>query len=340
MIGFCNKKFYDGELIPYTTSGAERPMIVVRTVEGNHMRQHRGGGRSNQREVDVIAGEVLPEYCRGVADTDIGVTTPYRLQADKATDALDQIEAHTIHKFQGRQKKVVILTTVLDETWRGKTGLRFVDDPQMINVAVSRAVQRFILVTNYDMLPTSRHIRDLVGYIRYHNPGEEVADSAVISIFDLLYTAYSERLRPLAARLKKELKYPSEDIIWTVLHDILAEQQYAHLTVSCQILLRNLLSDLSRLTPEQLAYVRNRASVDFVVYNRVTNQPLLAIEVDGFAFHENNPAQLKRDLVKNEILRAYQMPLLRLPTTGSREAQRIREALDHAEAHWARLSAR
>ncbi len=36
------------------------------------------------------------------------------------------------------------------------------------------------------MLPTSRRIRDLVGYIRYHNPGEEVADSTVVSVFDLL----------------------------------------------------------------------------------------------------------------------------------------------------------
>ena len=55
IIGFCNKKFYDGELIPFTrTRRRERPMVVVRTVEGNHMRQHRGGGRSNQREIDVI----------------------------------------------------------------------------------------------------------------------------------------------------------------------------------------------------------------------------------------------------------------------------------------------
>ena len=166
----------------------------------------------------------------------------------KAADVLDQAEADTVHKFQGRQKQVVILTTVLDETWRGRTGLPFVDDPQMINVAVSRAIQRFIVVTNYDMLPTSRHIRDLVGYIRYHNPGEDVVDSAVVSVFDLLYRAYSQRLRPLAARLRKELKYPSEDIIWTVLHDILAEERYAHLTVSSQVLLRNLLPDLSRLT--------------------------------------------------------------------------------------------
>lgn len=331
IIGFCNKKFYDGELIPYTTGGAERPMIVVRTVEGNHMRLHREGGRSNQREVDVIAEEVIQEYCRGMVDDDIGVTTPYRRQADKTAAALDQIEADTVHKFQGRQKKVVIMTTVLDETWSGKTGLRFVDDPQMINVAVSRASRRFILVTNHDMLPTSRHIRDLVGYIRYHNPGEEIVDSAVISMFDLLYSAYSARLRPFAARLKKELNYPSEDIIWTALHDILAEQRYTHLRVGPHVLVKNLLPDFSRLTPEQATYVGNRASVDFVVYNRVTNQPLLAIEVDGFAFHENKPVQLKRDALKNEILRAYQLPLLRLPTTGSGEDRRIREALDNAE---------
>jgi hypothetical protein len=334
IIGFCNKKFYDGGLIPYNTRTDDQPMIVVRTAEGNHMRQHREGGRSNQRELDAIVQEVIPAaYREGFASTDIGVTTPYRRQASKAADVLDQTEADTIHKFQGRQKQMVILTTVLDETWRGRTGLAFVDDPQMINVAVSRAIRRFILVTNNDMLPKSRHIRDLVGYIRYHNPGDEIVNSAVISVFDLLYRAYSPRLRPLAARLRKELKYRSEDIIWTVLHDIITEPDYAHLTVSPQVLLDHLLPDLGALTPEQAAYVGRRASVDFVVYNKVTNQALLAIEVDGFAFHENNPDQLARDKLKNEILDAHQLRLLRLPTTGSGEHQKIRQALDDAEAH-------
>jgi hypothetical protein len=339
IIGFCNKKFYEGELIPYTTSGAERPMIVVRTVEGNHMRQHRGGGRSNQREVDVIAQEVIRDHCRGFADADVGVTTPYRLQADKTSDVLDQLQADTIHRSQGRQKQVVILTTVLDETWRGHTGLPFVDDPQMINVAVSRAIRRFILVTNNDMLPTSRHIHDLVGYIRYHNPGDEVVDSAVISVFDLLYSAYSQRLRPLVARLSKKFKYPSENIVWTVLNDIFTEPDYTHMTAIPQMLLKNLLPNLDRLTTDQAAYVKNRASIDFVVYNRVTNRPLLAIEVDGFEFHENKPAQLKRDALKNEILSVHDMPLLRLPTTGSGEPHRIRDALTSAEAHWTHHSA-
>ncbi|WP_243794343.1 AAA domain-containing protein [Saccharopolyspora gloriosae] len=335
IIGFCNKKFYRDELIPYTTGGDGRPMIVVRTVEGNHMRRHRTGGRSNRREVEVIETEVIPDHCAEVDAADIGITTPYRLQADKARDLLDQIASDTVHKFQGRQKKVVVMTTVLDETWRGRSGLPFADDPHLINVAVSRAIERFILVTNNDMLPTSRHIRDLIGHIRYHDLDEDVVDSAVVSIFDLLYQQYSLRLRSLAGRLKNERAYKSEDIAWTVLHEVLAEQRYEHLTVVAQVLVKSLFPDLSVLTPEQAKYAGNRASVDFVIYNRVTNRPLLAIEVDGFAYHENKPEQLRRDELKNQIFRTHDMPLLRLPTTGSGEQRRIRQALDEAETHWA-----
>ncbi|WP_246538229.1 hypothetical protein [Saccharopolyspora endophytica] len=51
-------------------------------------------------------------------------------------------------------------------------------------------------------LPTSRHIKDLVGHIRYQNPDDEVVDSSVISVFDLLYSRYSHRLRALADRIR------------------------------------------------------------------------------------------------------------------------------------------
>jgi very-short-patch-repair endonuclease len=143
----------------------------------------------------------------------------------------------------------------------------------------------------------------------------------------------AQRLRPLAARLKNEMAYKSEDIIWTLLHDILAEEQYTDLVAGHQVLLRNLLPGIDGLTARQEAYVRHRASVDFVVYRRVSNLPRLVIEVDGFAYHENNPAQLARDALKNEILQTRGLRLLRLPTTGSDEAKRIRKALDEVEGN-------
>ena len=330
IIGFCNKKFYDGQLVPFTSSvPGSHPLRIVRTVEGNHMRDHQGGGRSNQREIDVVVQDVIQRF---FADTDkdkIGIATPYRLQAGKFTDQLTGIQASTVHKFQGREKEVVIMSTVLNENVNGRNGLDFVDDPHLVNVAVSRAQKQFVLVTNSGMLPKSRNLRDLIDYIQYHDPGQEVFESTIVSVFDLLYKDYSPRLRPLAGRLRQRTGFASENIVWTVLNEILAEAPYRDFTVTDQVVLRNLLPDLTRLTAEQAAYVRHRAtSLDFVVYNRISNRPAFAIEVDGFAHHENDPLQQVRDAHKDAICAIHQIPLLRLPTTGSGEERIIRQWLD------------
>ena len=54
---------------------------------------------------------------------------------------------------------------------------------------------------------------------------------------------------------------------------------------------------------------------------------VLVIEVDGFAFHENKPEQLARDELKDNVLRKYGIRFLRLPTNGSGEDEKIRNAL-------------
>ena len=334
IIGFCNEKFYDGQLIPFTTGRSARPVVVHTTALGNHMRQHRSGGRSNQREIDVIEREVIPQHCADVARNEIGVTSPYRRQVEKIGDVLVQelveIEADTVHRFQGREKQVVVMSTVLDETWRGRTGTAFVDDPRLVNVAVSRAVEQFILVTDHEMLPTSRHLRDLVEYMRYHDPGNEPLRSGVVSVFDLLYRRFSERLLALSGRLRGELRFLSEDIIWTVLREVLDEAPYTDLVVVPQVLVQNVLPDTDRLTVAQATYVRNRCSLDFVVYRRIGRIPVLAVEVNGFAFHEDKPDQARKDLLKQQILEEYGLPLLSLATTESDEPARIRRALDAA----------
>ncbi|MFF2844152.1 AAA domain-containing protein [Paenarthrobacter sp. NPDC057981] len=334
IIDYCNKKFYDGQLVPYTSGTVEgRPLVVVRTVAGNHMRQHHGGGRTNQREADVIAKEVLAQFCSGVPDHEIAVVTPYRRQVDKVTEALlNNIQADTVHKFQGRQKSVIIMSTVLDESNGGASGMEFVDDPHLVNVAVSRAVKRFVLVTNNAMLPTSRHLRDLIHFIQYRYPEDGVFDSSVLSVFDLLYKEYSALLRPLASRVRGNSQFASENIVWTLLSDIVQDKDFGDLAIAPQVMLRNLLPDLTMLTPEQLTYVQNRATLDFVVYNRISNRPVLAVEVDGYAFHENNPVQQARDAHKDAICREHKIRLLRLPTTGSGEEAKIRREL------WAAVS--
>lgn len=335
IIGFCNSAFYDDELIPYTESAGrpEPAMWLHTTVPGNHMRSHGGGGRSNQREIEVIEREVLDRAPAGIEARDVAVAAPYRLQADKAAaslgDAVGTVD--TVHKLQGRQRRMVILTTVLSETGAGRRGLKFVDDPRLVNVAVSRATDHFVLVTDHHKLPRSRHLRDLIGYIEYRYPDDQPGASRVVSVFDLLYREYDKVLGPLAARLSGDVGSPAERIIEVVVGDILAEPGHRHLRVQTQILLCNLVSAPDILGKDERAFIQRRSSVDFVIYNGVTRQPVLAIEVDGFRFHEGQPEQLTRDALKDTVLKRLGIPLLRLATTGSDEERRIREALAEAE---------
>ncbi len=66
---------------------------------------------------------------------------------------------------------------------------------------------------------------------------------------------------------------------------------------------------------------------DFVIFNRLDKLPVLIVEVDGHAYHENNPNQMKRDVMKDEILKKYEIPIIRMKTTGSGEEVRLREKL-------------
>ncbi|MFC9894557.1 AAA domain-containing protein [Nocardia sp. NPDC127579] len=336
IIGFCNRTFYDGNLIPYTTSTPGiASMRVVRTAPGNHMRYIHGdpdpkfNGRSNQREIDVILHEVLPWLSADIPPDEVGITTPYRRQADKVTDALiDSIESDTVHKFQGREKTAVVMTTVLDGT-AGRRSVDFADDPHLINVAVSRAISMFVLVTHPSELPESRYLRDLIGYIRYRDPAHAVLDSDIVSIFDLLYSDYTARRRARPRLGWGRTAVDSEDIALSMLEAILAETTYGHMGIHRQVLLQDVFPrDLGRLDAQHRRFAQRRSSFDFVIYNRITNANLGAIEVDGFSSHEARPEQRARDALKDEICARYDFELLRLPTTGSGEAARVRRFLD------------
>ena len=334
IIEFCNQKYYDGELIPYTSPDlSENPLVLYRTAEGNHMRRVTHGdkkGSYNQRELDVTVEEILGDPAFMMDHDHIGFVTPYRKQADKAGNLLPhEIQSDTVHKYQGREKDLMILSTVLDNTWNGQRGLEFVDDPHMVNVAVSRAVKQFVLVTDHDLFyKKGKDIGDLIRYIQYSTLDDNVIESKVVSVFDLLYKQYAKKLIPLKAKMNSDARQQSEEILRVLLEEILAQPEYNRFSYTQGVLLRNLLNTVDFLSDEELLYVNNRASLDFVVYYKQDKSCKLVIEVDGFAFHENKPEQHRRDELKNSILAKYDIPLLRLATNGSGEREKIMRALE------------
>lgn len=333
IIEFCNQKYYKGKLIAYTNMElSDKPLIIYKTAKGNHMRRvtkGKEGGTYNQREIDVIEQEVLSEMRRLGKTDNIGVVTPYRKQANKISECLSEdIESDTVHKYQGKERDVMIMSTVLDTSGLGRSSIRFVDNAQMINVAVSRAIKQFVLVTDYELFfKYGNEIRDLIRYMQYNTLDKAIVESNIVSVFDLLYREYSPKLNAIKRKMRKNMRYASEEVLRVLLQTILSEPQYASYDYAQGVLLCNLINDTEKLSEEELSFINHRASVDFVVYYKQDKSCKLIIEVDGFAFHENNPEQLKRDALKDAILSKYELNFLRLATNGSGEKEKIRNAL-------------
>ena len=67
--------------------------------------------------------------------------------------------------------------------------------------------------------------------------------------------------------------------------------------------LATLVKDYEPLTEEERTYARNPLThVDFLLFNQMDKQPVLAIEVDGTGFHGTGSKQAERDRKKNSIL--------------------------------------
>ena len=164
IINFCNQKFYGGELVIMTEDHNENDvMMAKRTTPGEYVRKCKvrstgKDGKFNNREIEVVRDEILPILPE---NEDKGLITPYNGQVEHFSDEIP-IEVATIHKYQGREKDTIIMSTVEDHI------SEFCDDSNLINVAISRAKKRFCLVTSGNEQERKGNIYELLEYIAYN----------------------------------------------------------------------------------------------------------------------------------------------------------------------------
>lgn len=309
IINFCNQKFYGGNLLVMTERRDDsQHLMAITTAEGQHCRGHY-----NQREIDVVKLELLPE----LGDLSrCGIIAPYNSQVDQFSRQIPEVEAATVHKYQGREKDTIIMSVTDDLI------TEFADNANLLNVAVSRAKDRFCLVVSGNPQPLKGNIHDLLSYIRYRQG--EVKQSRLRSIYDYLFSQ-------VEADTPKERvsEYESENLTYELIERI--REQYAwlsHIKTLCHYPMRSLIGDLAGLSEREARYAMHPAThIDFLIINRVSKEPLLAIETDGYSYHNESTEQYSRDQLKDRILAQYGLPLLRLSTTGHSEEQQIVAAL-------------
>lgn len=311
IIQFCNKKFYNDKLIIMTEDQGEKDVLrAYVTTKGNHARGH-----VNYRQIDVIEKEIISELTKEIDIKDIGVISPYRDQKKELDKKFDeQLKIDTIHKFQGREEEAIIITTVDNEIGE------FVDDPKMLNVAVTRAKKYLRLVVSDNENNQGTNIDDLLKYIQYNN--FEIVQSKTKSIYDLLYKENRQQRMEYLKNKKRISDYDSENLTYHLIEEILKENECNNLDIAVHVPLIDVIETEQFLNEEEKKFVNNKwTHIDFAIFNKMDKKLVIAVEVDGYYFHREGTKQQERDNIKGKILDKYEIPLVRLNTTGSAEKE-------------------
>ncbi len=180
IIQFCNQ---------IANYGLEIKTEPVNSLLDSHLIAYDVDGKIvnnvNQEEVDAVC-EIIDHLQRqGYSLEDIGVISAFRAQANALKEAIrkkfPQFKKEyvgTIHTFQGSEKKVIILST---KVCRPQDNVGWINKrPNLLNVAVSRAKELFILVGNLYRLEKGNLTRQLVEHIREHGDVLEYKSEAEI----------------------------------------------------------------------------------------------------------------------------------------------------------------
>ncbi len=338
IIGFCNEQFYDGKLLIMTgKSNSKTPALTcLMSAEGYHDRTKD----HNRVQAEMFAQECLPHFEQNHNLEDIGVAVPFRRQV-KGMTALASISAaveiKTVHKYQGREKAALAFLTVANER------SEFVDDPRLINVAVSRAKDEFFLITSPAMIKGEGNIPDLYRYISYRKG--EMINSRVLPAFPFLYPNQNHKRKEyLSLRGAPDDEYSevqAEEYLLLVLAEL---DPRGRLSYCRNYLLKLLAWNLLDLTPEEQRFIDRSSHADFIIFRTIDHAPILEIEVNG-SQHDTDAIQIKRDQTKKTILDKMQIPQLIIRTNEEQSAllanlrDALRTALAKNEGDCSQLSA-
>jgi len=166
IIGFSNEEFYHGILNILTDTSrfiVEDPGLFWLDLKGNGKRAGPGNiyNLAEATKVAEVMADIINKYGNNLS---YGIISPFRKQAgiirekvlsmlkSKPTDELNKVDliVGTAHSFQGDEKDIIIFSPVVSKDMPEGT-INFVNENKnLLNVAVTRAKQKLIIVGDMD----------------------------------------------------------------------------------------------------------------------------------------------------------------------------------------------
>lgn len=150
-------------------------------MNGNGERKNRTGSISNSDEAKLVV-HTLRDYVDMIGlerivndNVDFGIISPYRAQVRLIRRLLkmqrfyrrirQQVSVHTVDGFQGQERDVIIISMVRDND-EGQIG--FLGDLRRMNVAITRARMKLIVIGNSETLSKHRFYNALFEHFQQH----------------------------------------------------------------------------------------------------------------------------------------------------------------------------
>ena len=147
IIEFNNRKFYNKKLLVESSSKEEEPLVFVNIRENE----------TDYKNTSPAECDEIVKYAKLHTDQRIGVITPFVNQKNLINEELKKygcpnVSCGTVHSFQGDEKDVILFSLALTKQTGQKTYDWLKNNKELINVAVSRAKDKFVLLVSEEDL--------------------------------------------------------------------------------------------------------------------------------------------------------------------------------------------
>lgn len=119
----------------------------------------------NKIEADIAVRLANDYLTAGVCEDDIGIISPYADQV-KIIQEQTPVEVKTVDGFQGREKEIIIISTVRSND---NENIGFLKDLRRLNVAITRAKRKLIIIGHKDTLISNPTYSRLIKFVEDEN---------------------------------------------------------------------------------------------------------------------------------------------------------------------------
>ena len=300
IINYSNMRFYENRL----NLTAIKDIGEVKLLDVNNA-NHKNKNSQIEEAVEIV------NFIRNNKLSDVYIITPFRNQEEVINHYLniakekgeinDAVGCGTIHKVQGQENKIIIISTAISKQTTQKTYDWIKNNSQLINVGVTRAKEQLIVVADKNAVDIlSRKDDDLYALIDYvkENGTTQIAQS-IVNKFTIGFSNNSKF---------------EDEFYKTMRH---------YCTIKGGKFERNI--KIVDIFPEEKEnHLVNKKEFDGVLYHG--NIPKIVFEINGRE-HSTNKRRIDSDNIKMKLLKNKDINLFTIPNQYVKHYEFIRELI-------------